>query len=92
MHLELVKRSQEIIKLYARNHKMTQNHINKMWECTMIDETMLIEIYNVVQTTATALDDEVIEMFIIKIKDQMDPSKQTMREVDFVHSLGKSSH
>ena len=48
MHLELVKRSQEIIKLYARNHKMTQNHIDKMWECTLIDETMLIEIYNVI--------------------------------------------
>jgi len=63
-----------------------------MWECTLIDETMLIEIYNVVQTTATALDDEVIEMCIIKIRNEMDPTKQTIREVDFVHSLGKSSH
>jgi hypothetical protein len=48
MHLELVKRSGEMIKLYGRNFKLTQFHIDKMWECTMIDETMLIEIYNVI--------------------------------------------
>jgi predicted metallopeptidase len=31
-------------------------------------------------------------MFILKIKDSMDPSKTTSREVEFIHTVGKSSH
>jgi hypothetical protein len=43
MHLELVKRSAEIIKLYGKNKKLTSLHIDRVWDCTDIDETMQIE-------------------------------------------------
>jgi predicted metallopeptidase len=91
MHLELVKRSAEIIKLYARNKKLTSLHIDKVWDCTDIDETMQIEIYNVVQATGSAIHDQDLEKFILKVKNQ-EPSKITLREIEFLHQIGKSAH
>jgi hypothetical protein len=31
-------------------------------------------------------------MFINKIKDSMEPSKTTTREIEFIHTVGKNSH
>lgn len=91
MHLELVKRSSEIIKLYARNLKLTQHHVDKMWECIEINEPMKIEIYNVVQNTGAAIPDQDLEKFILKVKNQ-EPAKISQREIDFLHQIGKSAH
>lgn len=61
-----------------------------MWECTQIDETMLIAIYNVIQTKSNAIQDSILELFILKIKN-FEPSKLTSRELDFVYQLGKGA-
>lgn len=44
------------------------------------------------QDSSGVIPDEILEMFINKIKDCLLPSKTTIREVEFVHTIGKSSH
>jgi hypothetical protein len=58
----------------------------------LIDETAQIEVYKVLQESSGVIQDEVLEMFINKIKDEMEPSKTTVREIEFIHSVGKNSH
>lgn len=69
LHLQIVQRSQEVIKAYARQNKLSQEHIDLLWESTLTDETAQIEIYKVLQDSSGVIPDEVLEMFIKKIKD-----------------------
>ena len=85
-------RGQEVVKIYARQHSMTQKHVDVLWDCTNLDETSQVEVYKVLQDTAAVLDEEILEMFINKIKDLMEPSKTTAREVEFIYTVGKNAH
>jgi hypothetical protein len=39
LHLQILQRSQEIIKIYARQRQLTQEHIDLLWHSAQIDET-----------------------------------------------------
>lgn len=91
MHIELVKRSIDIIKLYGKNHKITPMHIDRMWDCTQIDETMQIAIYDVIKKSTNCMPDDHLELFMFKIRD-MEPNELTIREIDFLHELGKGTY
>ncbi len=90
-HLQIAQRSVDIIKLYITEKSFKQQHIDMLWESTLVAETALIEVYRIIQDTSPSLPDEIIECFIKKITDSMEPSKVTVREVEFLHTIGRNA-
>lgn len=90
-HIQIAQRSVEIIKLYIQQNSFTHDHINMLWDSTLVDETALIEVYRIIQETSSSLKEELIECFIKKITDSMEPSKVTTREVEFLYRIGKNA-
>ena len=91
-HLQIAQRSVDIIKLYISEKNFKQQHIDMLWDSTLVDESALIEVYRIIQDTSPSLPDEIIECFIAKITDSMEPSKVTAREVEFLYSIGKNAY
>ena len=91
-HLQIAQRSVDIIKLYISEKNFKQQHIDMLWASTLVDETALIEVYRIIQETSPSLPDEIIECFIKKITESMEPSKVTPREVEFLYTIGKNAY
>jgi len=45
----------------------------------------------VLKESSAMISDEILEKFINKIKDSMEPAKTTAREVDFIYTVGKNA-
>lgn len=57
VHLQIVQRSHEIIRIYARNDKLSPEHVRRMWESTATDETSQIEVYKVLIDASSTIPD-----------------------------------
>ena len=89
-HLQVVQRSEDLLQIYASEEQLTDEHIDMLWAASLTEETAKLEIFKLIGETAKSMSDRVVDAFIQKVQD-LQPEAVTMKDVDLVYNLGKSS-
>ena len=64
-HAQIVQRATDIFKVFAKH--LTENELNILWESTKAEESVKIDIYKMLSSSAISLDHEIMKGFINKI-------------------------
>lgn len=90
-HIQLIQRSQEIIKFYINEKEITEVEINQIWQATKKDQQTKMEIYKIIQELAVMFKQDEIEM-LVKRFSQIPPDQFVEKEIECVYELSKYSY
>jgi hypothetical protein len=88
----IVERSPDVLKVLAQDGKLTKQHLELVWQCSIVnnDETTRLAIYKLITDTSIYLREDDLE-FIFAQVDAIPPSKLLEPTVILVHDLAKSA-
>ena len=54
-HLEILKRAEDVLRLYAQTQSLTPDMVNILWETRQMDETACISVYSIIGECVTGM-------------------------------------
>ena len=89
-HLQILKQSTDIIKLFAKTNSLTPEMIDMIWEASMFDETAKLQIHEIIKDNANHFDEDIQIRFLDKIS-AITPSQLTLSELDLLSEIGTNA-
>ena len=87
-HLQLVQRSEEMLKLLLSHNSVTEEDLNLIWSATRMDETTQLEIYKVFAELGSRLRENEVSFVVWQIA-QMPLSKINGEAIELVNEFAK---
>ncbi|CDW78148.1 ubiquitin carboxyl-terminal hydrolase family protein [Stylonychia lemnae] len=90
-HIQLIQRSQEIIKFYINEKEITEVEIDQIWQATKRDQQTKMEIYKIIQEVAIMFKQDEVEMLVQRFS-EVPPDQFVEKEIECVYELAKYSY
>jgi hypothetical protein len=90
-HSQIVQRSSDILGLYAQEKALEESEVQILWEACLKDESMKVEVYQLITDAQYKLSSQVMTMFMKKI-DAMEPSQMGSRDLAFLYNMVKTAY
>ena len=87
-HLQLVSRTEELLKLLIGQEALSEEELEFIWSATNIDETTKLDLYKVFNEISSRLKAQEVSFIVNQIA-QIPLSKIVMEEIELVYELAK---
>lgn len=88
-HLEILKRAEDVLRLYAQTQSLTPDMVNILWETRAMDETACLSVYSIIGECVIGMNKSIVNCFVDKIK-EINPMNMLLRDVELLHTIGRS--
>ena len=89
-HLQLLTRSEELLKLLLSQDQLSQADLEFIWNARNVDEAQKLELYNLLSEISPRLRYQEVS-FIIDQINQIPLQKVVLKEIELVYELAKKS-